>query len=69
MSLIDGIGEIKALFASKYSVSVGAIVWYNLTKPIAHLMISMGTEYSQIKSLLADVKSYRRYKSEAKSVF
>ena len=30
--LIDGIQDIKDLLASKYSVSIGAVIWYNLTK-------------------------------------
>ena len=30
--LIDGIQDIKDPLASKYSVSIGAVIWYNLTK-------------------------------------
>ena len=33
---IYGIGEIKDPLASTYRVSIGAIIWYNLTKSLSN---------------------------------
>ena len=47
--LIDGIWEIKDPLASKYSVSIGAIICNNLTKPPSN---------SEICSPFKDIDGY-----------